>query len=148
MKCYLSLSAIAAVGVTVGVHAAAQGAKLQYGHVPVGARGDDDAARQFASLHAVQRHMVDRNACRLAWEDNEEEYDDFYDYSALDAQLAQSAKGVLAAHCGVHGVNGTQDRLQVPGSVTEPGTRPSRSLNAVPLSLQPGLRWFFLQGNN
>jgi hypothetical protein len=35
-----------------------QGAKLQYGHVPVGTRGDDDVSRQFRSLHAVQRHMV------------------------------------------------------------------------------------------
>ena len=38
-----------------------QGVKLQYGHVPVGARGDDEGGRRFASLHAVQRHMVDTN---------------------------------------------------------------------------------------
>ena len=28
--------------------------------------------------------MVDRNACKMVYEDAEEEYDDFYDYSALD----------------------------------------------------------------
>ena len=38
-----------------------QGVKLQYGHVPVGARGDDEGGRRFSSLHAVQRHMVDTN---------------------------------------------------------------------------------------
>lgn len=60
------------------------GAKLQYGHVPLGTRGEDAQSKQFASLHAVQRHMVDRNACKLIYDDNEDEYDDFYDYSALD----------------------------------------------------------------
>ena len=40
---------------------ALQGAKLQYGHVPVSARGDDEGGRQFGSLHAVQRPMVDTN---------------------------------------------------------------------------------------
>ena len=34
---------------------------MQYGHVPVGARGDDEGGRHFSSLHAVQRHMVDTN---------------------------------------------------------------------------------------
>lgn len=87
----LSLAVADMVYVMVGL----QGAKLEYGHVPVGTRGDDATSRQFASLHAVQRHMVDRNACKLAWEDNEEEYDDFYDYSALDAQLAESDEGAL-----------------------------------------------------
>ena len=40
---------------------AVQGVKLQYGHVPVGARGDDEGGRRLSSLHAVQRHMVDTN---------------------------------------------------------------------------------------
>lgn len=65
------------------------GAKLQYGHTPIGTRGDDTTSRQFRSLEAVQRHMIDRNVCRLAYEDNEDEYADYYDYAALDAKLAE-----------------------------------------------------------
>ena len=65
-----------------------QGAKLQYGHVALYAKGDDANARQFASLHAVQRHMVDGNKCRMAFDDNEEEYEEFYDWSKLESELA------------------------------------------------------------
>ena len=57
---------------------ARQGAKLAVGHVPLYARGDDANARQFGSLHAVQRHMADTGRFKMAWEDNEDEYDDFY----------------------------------------------------------------------
>ncbi|GFR48596.1 hypothetical protein Agub_g10500 [Astrephomene gubernaculifera] len=56
------------------------GAKLQVGRVPLYTRGDDAAGRQFRSLHAVQRHMVDTCQCRMAYDDNEDEYDEFYDY--------------------------------------------------------------------
>jgi len=73
-----------------------QGAKVQYGHVPVGTRGDDDTSRQFGSLHAVQRHMVDRCACKMVYEDNEDEYDDFYDYSALDEVDTEGGSGASA----------------------------------------------------
>lgn len=52
------------------------------------AKGDDANARQFASLHAVQRHMVDGNKCKMAFEDNEEEYEEFYDWSKLESELA------------------------------------------------------------
>ena len=52
---------LAARGVVSETTATAQGAKVQYGHVPVGARGDDESGRRFSSLHAVQRHMVDTN---------------------------------------------------------------------------------------
>jgi hypothetical protein len=55
-----------------------QGAKLQYGHVPLYVRGDDDKSRRYPSLHAVQRHMVDTNQCKMVFEGNEEEYDAFY----------------------------------------------------------------------
>ena len=55
-----------------------QGAKLAVGHVPLYARGDDANARQFGSLHAVQRHMADTGRFKMAWEDNEDEYDEFY----------------------------------------------------------------------
>ena len=77
---------------------ALQGAKLQYGHVPIGARGHDEGGRQFGSLHAVQRHMVDRNQCKLAWEDNEEEYEDFYDWGDDDADSPEGATCVVAPY--------------------------------------------------
>jgi hypothetical protein len=32
--------------------------------VPLYSAGDDPNAKQFRSLHAVQRHMVDTNQCR------------------------------------------------------------------------------------
>ena len=35
-----------------------QGTKLQYGRVALYSYGDDDNAKQFKDLHAVQRHMV------------------------------------------------------------------------------------------
>ena len=57
-----------------------QGAKLQYGRVPLYIPGDDPHAKAFRSLHAVQRHMVDTAQCKLRWEGNEDEYDDYYDY--------------------------------------------------------------------
>lgn len=69
-----------------------QGVKLQYGHVPLYVRGDDANAKQFASLHAVQRHMVDANRCKMVFEDNEEEYEDFYDWS----KLLEEEEGALA----------------------------------------------------
>jgi pre-60S factor REI1 len=50
--------------------------------VPLYTRGDDTGARQFRSLHAVQRHMVDANRCKMVYDDNEDEYADFYDYSS------------------------------------------------------------------
>ncbi|EFJ43099.1 hypothetical protein VOLCADRAFT_96796 [Volvox carteri f. nagariensis] len=56
------------------------GAKLQVGGVPLYVRGDDNNARQFRNLHAVQRHMVDRCQCKMVYDDNEEEYEEFYDY--------------------------------------------------------------------
>lgn len=64
---------------------------MQYGHTPVGTRGEDASSKQFTTLHGVQRHMVDRNTCRLVYEDNEDEYEDFYDYAALDAKLAEQS---------------------------------------------------------
>ena len=46
------------------------------------ASGLDADVKQFTSLHAAQRHMVDTNQCKMAYDGVEEEYDDFYDYSA------------------------------------------------------------------
>ena len=61
--------------------------KLQYGHAPLYTRGDDANSKQFTSLHAVQRHMVDVGRCKMAFEDNEEEYEEFYDWAPLAAEL-------------------------------------------------------------
>lgn len=63
------------------------GMKLQYGHAPLYTRGDDANSKQFTSLHAVQRHMVDVGRCKMAFEDNEEEYEEFYDWAPLAAEL-------------------------------------------------------------
>jgi pre-60S factor REI1 len=56
------------------------GAKLQHGRLALYSRGDDDAAKVFPSLHAVQRHMVDTARCNMCYDGNEGEYEDFYDY--------------------------------------------------------------------
>lgn len=48
------LSAHALPPSPLGVRAPPQGAKLQYGHVPLYESGDNPNAKQFQSLHAVQ----------------------------------------------------------------------------------------------
>ena len=50
-------------------------------------KGDDANSRQFASLHGVQRHMVDASKCKMVFDDNEEEYEEFYDWSKLEDDL-------------------------------------------------------------
>ena len=75
-----------------------QGLKLQYGHVPLYVHGDDSKSKQFTSLHGVQRHMVDANKCKMAFDDNEEEYLEFYDWSKLEDELTGSF-GLLAVAC-------------------------------------------------
>lgn len=62
--------------------------------VPLYTAGDDPNAKQFRSLHAVQRHMVDTNQCKMLYDGNEEEYEDFYDYSK--AGPADAAEGEAA----------------------------------------------------
>ncbi|CAL5221753.1 g4005 [Coccomyxa viridis] len=66
------------------------GAKLQHGHIPLYVRGDDEKARQFPSLHAVQRHMADTGRFKMAWEDNEDEYEDFYNFDAVPMEDAEA----------------------------------------------------------
>lgn len=70
------------------------GLKLQYGHVPLYVRGDDAKARQFTSLHGVQRHMIDANKCKMVFDDDEEEYVEFYDWSKLEDELADKQLAV------------------------------------------------------
>ena len=69
-----------------------QGAKLQQGHIPLYVRGDDANARQFPSLHAVQRHMADTGRFKMAWEDNEDEYEDFYNFDAVPIEEAEAGE--------------------------------------------------------
>ncbi|WIA19832.1 hypothetical protein OEZ85_005740 [Tetradesmus obliquus] len=74
------------------------GAKLAYGKVPLHSAGDDANAKQFRSLHAVQRHMVDTNQCRMLYDGSEDEYEDFYDYSAPAGDASSdNAAGAAAA---------------------------------------------------
>ncbi|KAK9914964.1 hypothetical protein WJX75_002998 [Coccomyxa subellipsoidea] len=77
------------------------GAKMQYGRVPLYIQGDDANARQFSSLHAVQRHMADTGRFKMAWEDNEEEYAEFYDFG--DEEMEEDADGKELALAGSSG---------------------------------------------
>lgn len=72
------------------------GEKLTYGHVPLYTSGDDPNAKQFRSLHAVQRHMVDTNQCKMLYEGNEEEYEEFYDYAEQEADAEGESTTAVA----------------------------------------------------
>ncbi|GAB4817284.1 hypothetical protein N2152v2_004330 [Parachlorella kessleri] len=87
------------------------GAKLQYGHVPLYESGDNPNAKQFASLHAVQRHMVDTNQCKMqpAYEEDEEEYADFYDYSAMDVDSGAGAGALIVSPEDAGGASATYE---------------------------------------
>ncbi|KAG7670973.1 hypothetical protein Ndes2526A_g01239 [Nannochloris sp. 'desiccata'] len=69
------------------------GAKLQYGHIPLYESGNNPTAKQMASLHGVQRHMVDVGKCKVLYEDNEEEYEDFYNYDQEEMDVDGNATG-------------------------------------------------------
>ncbi|KAH7624010.1 hypothetical protein Ndes2526B_g01262 [Nannochloris sp. 'desiccata'] len=69
------------------------GAKLQYGHIPLYESGNNPKAKQMASLHGVQRHMVDVGKCKVLYEDNEEEYEDFYNYDQEEMDVDGNANG-------------------------------------------------------
>ena len=60
-------------------------------------RGDDANARQFPSLHSVQRHMADTGRFKMAWEDNEDEYEDFYNFDAVPIEEADTAGMPMSA---------------------------------------------------
>ncbi|KAF6261751.1 hypothetical protein COO60DRAFT_735122 [Scenedesmus sp. NREL 46B-D3] len=84
------------------------GAKLAYGKVPLHAAGEDANARQFRSLHAVQRHMVDTNQCKMLYDGNEEEYEDFYDFSAAAGNSQETAADGDAAPAGAGAADGAE----------------------------------------
>ena len=65
--------------------------------MPLYVRGDDANSRQFASLHGVQRHMVDANKCKMVFDDNEEEYEEFYDWSKLEGDLQGTVTACMLA---------------------------------------------------
>lgn len=65
--------------------------------MPLYSAGDDPNAKQFRSLHAVQRHMVDTNQCRMLYDGHEDEYEDFYDYSkSVDADSHPESSAAVA----------------------------------------------------
>jgi pre-60S factor REI1 len=68
------------------------GAKLQYGHIPLYESGDNPNAKQMASLHGVQRHMIDSGKCKVLYDDNEEEYEDFYNYDKEEMDVDGNVK--------------------------------------------------------
>ena len=76
-----------------------QGAKLQQGHLPLYVRGDDANAREFPSLHSVQRHMADTGRFKMAWEDNEEEYEDFYDFDQAEGMDQEQGVHFCVPYC-------------------------------------------------
>lgn len=56
------------------------GAKMQYGKLPLYESGLNPEAKRMASLHGVQRHMIDSGKCKILYDGNEDEYEDYYDY--------------------------------------------------------------------
>uniref|UniRef100_A0A7S0UW75 ZN622/Rei1/Reh1 zinc finger C2H2-type domain-containing protein n=1 Tax=Polytomella parva TaxID=51329 RepID=A0A7S0UW75_9CHLO len=91
------------------------GAKLRYGRVALYTSGDDEGAKRFSSLHAVQRHMVDTNQCRMLYDDNEEEYEDFYEYEGeeFEAEIAESQAVALVEEAGANLGRGNGYELSV-----------------------------------
>lgn len=55
--------------------------------------------------------QVDSNACKMVYEDNEDEYDDFYEYSALDGE--DDAEGGVRAR-GLQHRCGQMERQMAP----------------------------------
>lgn len=70
-----------------------QGAKLQYGHIPLYESGNNPTAKQMASLHGAQRHMVDVGKCKMLYDGNEDEYADFYDYDKAGEEGMEGEDG-------------------------------------------------------
>lgn len=77
------------------------GQKLRYGRVPLYVSGEDANGKQFRSLHAVQRHMVDTNQCKMLYDGNEDEYAEFYDYDM--GEEGEDSEQALVALSGVVG---------------------------------------------
>jgi pre-60S factor REI1 len=54
------------------------GEKVAVGNICLWCNGKGKA---FHSIYAVQQHMEQMGHCKILYEDNEEEYEDFYDFS-------------------------------------------------------------------
>lgn len=67
------------------------GAKMQYGHLPLYESGLNPEAKRLKTLHGVQRHMVDRGKTKMLYENNEDEYEDYYDYTLDDEDVDREA---------------------------------------------------------
>lgn len=53
---------------------------MRYGKLPLYESGLNPDAKRMRSLHGVQRHMIDSGKCKMLYEGNEDEYEDYYDY--------------------------------------------------------------------
>jgi len=72
------------------------GAKIQFGNIPLYESGNNPNAKQMASLHGTQRHMIDVGRCKVLYDDNEDEYAEFYDY-AQEAEGIEHDRGTTSA---------------------------------------------------
>lgn len=71
------------------------GAKMQYGRLPLSESGLNPEAKRMASLHGVQRHMIDSGKCKLLYDGNEDEYEDYYDYGEDESLHSEDAGSQL-----------------------------------------------------
>ncbi len=82
------------------------GAKMRYGHLPLYESGLNPEARRLKSLHGVQRHMVDRGKCKILYDNNEDEYEDYYDYGMGDEEATEESKRAEEFRQAVVALNG------------------------------------------
>lgn len=73
------------------------GAKMQYGKLPLYESGLNPEAKRMASLHGVQRHMVDSGKCKITYDGNEEEYEDYYDYGEEEVMTEEAGTDLILA---------------------------------------------------
>ena len=71
------------------------GLKISVGHVPLYVRGSDTNGKRLRSQHACQRHMIDTNNCKMVYDENEDEYEDYYDYTALEEEIAEQERQMV-----------------------------------------------------
>jgi len=74
------------------------GLKISVGFQPLNTSGFNADAKRFRSLVAVQHHMCARNECRMLYDGNEEEYEDFYDYTGGQGRDDENDDNQLALH--------------------------------------------------
>ena len=68
------------------------GWKVAVAHLPLYKSGMEEGdVKTFRTKHATQQHMVDSCKCGMLFDDNEEEYEEYYDYSR--AEMEEGADG-------------------------------------------------------